>query len=143
MYVSAHSRGYAAILADGRVLTISSAGALLRQRSFEPGFVEAAVLAGPGMIMKTRAGLQIGSGSLVRELALLPGARFNGYSEGIVAYATGRLLRLLRLNGARHTTFRTFAAPGFHAQLGRRGIGYASGTRVSFNAWVVVSSAAR
>lgn len=143
VFVSAHSRGYAAVLADGRVLTISSAGRVLRERAFEPGFVEAAVLTARGMIMKTRDGLEIRHGESRQAFELPAGARFVGYSEGIAAYASGREIRLLKLNGARHVTFRRLAAAGFRAQLGRRGIAYASGARISFNAWVVVSSAAR
>jgi hypothetical protein len=138
--VSAHSRGYAAVLADGRVLTISSTGTVLRERAFEPGFVEAAVLAGPGLILKTRNGLQIRKDESVREISLPAGSRFQGYSEGLLAYSSGRQLRLLRLSDTRNVVFRTLER-GFHAQLGRQGIAYASGSRVSFNAWVVVASA--
>ena len=48
--LSAHSRGYAAVLADGSVLTISLGGKVLRDRSFEPGVAQEAVLPrlGPG-----------------------------------------------------------------------------------------------
>jgi hypothetical protein len=143
VFVSAHSRGYAAVLADGRVLTISPTGTVLRERSFNPGFVEAAVLAGPGMMMKTRDGIEIHNGASVRKLALPPGARFLGYSEGIAAYASGRRLRLLRVPTATHTTFRTLPAAGFNAQFGRRGLGYATGTRVFYYGRAVVGAAAR
>ncbi len=51
--LSAHSRGYAAVLANGSALTISPTGAVLRTRPFEPGFVQDAVLAAPGLILKT------------------------------------------------------------------------------------------
>jgi hypothetical protein len=140
--LSAHSRGYAAVLADGRVLTISAAGRIVRERAFEPGFVAAAVLAGPGLIVKTLNGLEIWHEESLRRIALPDGARFVGYSEGIVAYASGRGLRLLRLNGGVHTTFRTLPSAGFRAQLGRRGLAYASDARVSFFAWATVASAA-
>jgi hypothetical protein len=140
VFVSAHSRGYAAVLADGRVVTISSAGRVLRERAFEPGFVETAVLTARGMILKTRDGLEIRDGESRQAFELPAGSRFVGYSEGIVAYATGRELRLLRLNGARHVTFRRLAAPGFRAQLGRRGIAYSSGGKVSFVVWAFVAT---
>jgi len=140
VFVSAHSRGYAAVLADGRVLTISSSGTVLRERSFNPGFVQAAVLTGPGMMLKTPEGIEIHNGASVRELALPAGARFLGYSEGLLAYANGRLLRLLRVPTATHTTFRTLPAAGFRAEFGRRGIGYATGRRVFFNARAVVGA---
>jgi hypothetical protein len=133
VFVSAHSRGYAAVLADGRVLTISSTGTVLRERPFDPGFVQAAVLTGPGMMLKTMEGIEIHNGASVRELPLPAGARFLGYSEGLLAYASGRQLRLLRVATATHTTFRTLPASGFMSQFGRRGIGYATGERVSFN----------
>ena len=91
VFLSAHSRGYAAVLADGRVLTISPAGSVLRERAFDARFVEAALLAAPGLILKTRDGLEIRNGDSVRELELPAGARFLGYSEGIAAYATQHL----------------------------------------------------
>jgi hypothetical protein len=133
VFVSAHSRGYAAVLADGRVLTISSTGTVLRERALDPGFVQAAVLAGPGMMLKTPEGIEIHDGASVRELPLPAGSRFLGYSEGVLAYASGRQLRLLRIPTATHTTFRTLPAAGFMGQFGRRGIGYATGDRVFFN----------
>ena len=140
VFVSAHSRGYAAVLADGRVLTISSAGRVLRERAFEAGFVEAAVLTARGMIMTTRDGLEIHYGESRQAFELPAGARFVGYSEGIAAYAIGRELRLLRLNGGVHTTFRVLAAAGSRAQLGRRGIAYSSGVGVSFVVWAFVAA---
>ena len=142
VFVSAHSRGYAAVLADGRVLTISPTGTVLRERPFDPGFVEAAVLAGPGMMLKTPEGIEIHDGSSVRELPLPAGSRFLGYAEGLLAYASGRQLRLLRVPTAAHTTFRTLPAAGFRAQFGRRGIGYVTDDRVFFNARTVVGAAA-
>jgi hypothetical protein len=141
--LSAHSRGYAAVLADGRVLTISGSGKVLRERAFEPGFVEAALLAAPGLIMKTRDGLEVRKDSSVRRIPLPVGSRFHGYSEGLVAYSSGRELRLRRLrDDTRDVRFRTLPT-GFRAQLGRQGLAYSSGARVSFNAWVVVASAPR
>ena len=137
--LSAHSRGYAAVLANGSVLSISPQGAVLRQRTFDPGFVQDAVLAAPGLVVKTRAGLEIYNGDAVRRIALPAGSRFLGLSEGIVAYGTGRQLRLLRLANGHDTLFRTLA-PGFQAQLGRLGIAYASGRTLGYSAWAIVSS---
>jgi hypothetical protein len=137
--LSAHSRGYAAVLANGHVLTISLSGTLLRDREFEAGQVEDAVLAAAGLIVKTRLGLEIHTADEPRSIELPQGSRFLGYSEGIVAYATGRQLRLKRLNGGHDTLFRTLA-PRFQAQLGRRGVVYGSGRTLGFNAWAIVSS---
>jgi hypothetical protein len=138
--LSAHSRGYAAVLANGRVLTISPTGTLLREREFEPGLVEDAVLATPGLIVKTRSRLEIHNGDSIRQIPLPRGSRFLGYSEGIVAYGTGRRIRLKRLSNGHDTLFRTLA-PAFEAQLGRRGIAYASGRTLGFTAWGIVSAA--
>ena len=60
--LSAHSRGYAAVLASGDVLTISLAGKLLRERAFAAGLVQEAALAAPGLIVKTRTALEIHNG---------------------------------------------------------------------------------
>ena len=139
--LSAHSRGYAAVLANGDVLTISLTGKLLRKREFEPGAVQAALLAAPGMILKTRNGLEIHNGDSIRRIPLPRGSRFLGYSQGIAAYGTGRELRLKRLANGHDTLFRTLE-PRFQAQLGRRGIVYASGRKLGFTAWVLLSTSA-
>lgn len=132
--LSAHTRGYAAVLANGSVLTISTAGKLIRERTFDPGEVSAAVFAGPGLIVTTPTGLEIHLDANVRTVPLPRGARFLGYSEGTVAYGIGRELRLLRLGSGSDTLFRRLA-PGFHAELGRRGLTYASGRTLGFNVW--------
>lgn len=138
--LSAHSRGYAAVLASGNVLTISLAGKVLREREFEPGLVQAALLAAPGLIVKTRTGLEIHNGDSIRLVPLPLGSRLLGYSEGIVAYGTGRQLRLKRLANGDDTLFRTLE-PRFQAQLGRRGIVYARSNRtLGFTAWVLLRS---
>ena len=124
--LSAHSRGYAAVLANGTVVTISPAGAVIRARAFASGAVSDAVFAGPGLIVKTAAGLEIHMNDQVRKVPLPRGARFLGYAEGTVAYGIGRELRLLRLASGGDTLFRRLE-PRFHAQLGRRGLAYASG----------------
>ena len=138
--LSAHSRGYAAVLANGSVLTISPTGKLIRERTFAPGTVQAAVLAAPGLILETAAGLEIHGVGPVRTIPLPAGARFLGYSEGIAAYGTGRELRLRRLAGGQDRLFRRLE-PRFHAQLGRRGLAYASGRTLGFSVWASVSSA--
>lgn len=138
--LSAHSRGYAAVLASGKVLTISLQGKPLREFPFEPGFVQEAVLAEAGLVVVTRDGLEIHRGS-IREIALPRGSRFLGYSAGTLAYGTGSQLRLKRLADGRDTLFRTLA-PRFQAQLGRRGIVYASGRTLGFTVWAFVSASA-
>jgi hypothetical protein len=137
--LSAHSRGYAAVLASGNVLTISLDGKVLREREFEPGLVQAALLAAPGLIVKTRTGLEIHNGDSIRLVPLPLGSRFLGYSEGTAAYGIGRQLRLKRLANGNDTLFRTLE-PRFQAQLGRRGITYASNRTLGFTAWVILSS---
>ena len=136
--LSAHSRGYAAVLASGNVLTISPAGAVLREWVYEPGVAQDAVLAAPGLVVKTRDGLEIRNGDTIRDVALPRGARFLGLSEGIVAYGYGRQLRLKRITGGHDTLYRTLE-PRFHAQLGRRGIAFGSGRTLGFTAWALVS----
>jgi len=140
--LSAHSRGYAAVLAGGTVLSISPAGKLIRERSFPAGTVEEAVLAAPGLVVKTTAGLEIHRDGPVRTIPLPRGSRFLGLSEGTVAYGIGRQLRLLRLLNGRDTLFHTLG-PRFEAQLGRRGLAYASGRTLGYDAWVVVAAGSR
>jgi hypothetical protein len=137
--LSAHSRGYAAVLANGTVLSISLAGKVIRERSFPAGTVEEAVLAAPGLVVKTTAGLEIHRDGRPRLIPLPRGSRFLGLSEGTVAYGIGRQLRLLRLASGRDTLFHTLG-PRFHAQLGRRGLAYASGRTLGYDAWVVVAA---
>ena len=137
--LSAHSRGYAAVLESGSVLTISLAGRLIRERPFAPGAVQSALLAGPGLIVEVAAGLEIHGIGPMRTVPLPAGARLFGYSEGIAAYGTGRELRLRRLVAGQDRLFRRLV-PGFHAELGRRGIAYASGRLLGFDVWAVVSS---
>ena len=136
--LSAHSRGYAAVLADGSVLAISPTGRVLGQTPFDAGDAQSAVLAAPGLIVETRAGLEIHKGANVARFPLPAGARFLGYSEGIVAYGTGKQLRLRRLANGNDVLFRTLA-PRFEAQLARRGLAYASGRTLGFAAWATVS----
>ena len=136
--ISAHSRGYAAVLADGSVLAISPAGKVIRTRSYEPGVAQEAVLTALGLVVKTTDGLEIWNGVSVRKISLPRGARFLGLSEGIVAYGTGKQLRLRRLSDGHDVLFRTLE-PRFQAQLGRRGIVYASGRTLGFTVWAFVS----
>ena len=137
--LSAHSRGYAAVLADGSVLAISPTGRILAQTPFDPGDAQSALLAAPGLIVETRDGLEIHRGTTVARIPLPAGARFLGYSEGIVAYAIGKQLRLRRIANGNDVLFRTLA-PRFDAQLGRRGLAYASGRTLGFAAWATVSA---
>jgi hypothetical protein len=138
--LSAHSRGYAAVLANGTVLSISTGGKPIRERSFPPGTVEEAVLAAPGLVVKTTTGLEIHRDGPVRKIPLPRGSRFLGLSEGTVAYGIGRQLRLLRLLNGQDTLFHTLGLR-FQAQLGRRGLAYASGRTLGYDAWVVVAAA--
>ena len=84
------------------------------------------------------AGLEIHGDGGVRTIPLPAGSRFLGYSEGIVAYGRGKQLRLLRIANGHDVLFRTLA-PRFDAQLGRRGLTYASGRTLGFAAWASVS----
>jgi len=140
--LSAHSRGYAAVLANGTVLSISGAGKVIRERSFPAGTVEEAVLAAPGLVLETTAGLEIHSDGPPRMIPLPRGSRILGLSGGIVAYGAGRQLRLLRLVSGRDTLVHTLGVR-FHAQLGRRGLVYASGRTLGYDAWVVVAAGTR
>jgi hypothetical protein len=135
--LSAHTRGYAAVLADGHVLSISPAGKIVRDRAFAPGEVSAAVLAGPGLILKTRIGLEIHGNADVRTVPMARGSRFLGYSEGTIAYGFARQLRLMRLTGGEDRLFRRLE-PRFHAQLGRRGVAYGSARTLGFAAWITL-----
>ena len=140
VFLSAHSRGYAAVLANGGVLTFSPAGKLIKERQFAPGAVQSAVLAAPGLIVETTAGLEINGAASVRTVPLPANARFLGYSEGIAAYGLGRELRLRRLANGQDRLFRRLE-PRFHAQLGRRGLAYGSGRMLGFSVWAIVSGA--
>jgi hypothetical protein len=139
--VSAHSRGYAAVLETGSVLAISLAGKPIREHAFDAG-VEDAVLAAVGLVAKTRAGLEIRDGASVRTVDLPRGARFFGYSEGIVAYGSGRELRLRSLRSGADWRHRTLA-PRFHAALARRGLTWASGRTLGFSVWAGVNEPPR
>ena len=137
--LSAHTAGYAAVLSNGSVLTLSPAGKPIRTYTYVPGLVQEAVLSRQGLVVKTTAGLEVYGETPVRKLPLPRGARFLGLSEGVVAYGTGRELRLLRLASSRDTLFRTLTR-GFHAQLGRRGLAYAAGRTLGFATWSQVRS---
>lgn len=136
--VSAHSRGYAAVLETGNVLTISLDGRPLREHTFTQP-VEDAVLAAAGLIAKTRDGLEIRDGTSTRTIALPRGSRFLGYAQGLVGYGSGRELRLRALSSGRDWMFRRLV-PRFNAQLGRRGITWASGRTLGYSAWAIVST---
>ena len=140
VFLSAHSRGYAAVLANGSVLTLSTAGKLIKERPFAPGAVQSAFLAAPGLIVETAAGLEIHGAGAVRTIPLPANARLLGYSEGIAAYGLGRELRLRRLSNGSDRLFRRLD-PRFHAQLGRRGLAYGSGRMLGFSVWAIVSGA--
>ncbi len=138
--LSAHSRGYAAVLANGSVLRLSLTGRVLGRTPYPPGFAQFAVLAAQGLVVKTVAGLEIHRNGAVRRLSLPAGSRFLGLSAGVVAYGTGRQLRLRRLSNGNDVLFRTLT-PRFEAQLGRLGIVYASGRTLGYSAAVFVSGA--
>lgn len=140
VFLSAHSRGYAAVLANGSVLTFSTAGTLIKERTFAPGAVQSAFLAAPGLIVETATGLEIHGVGAVRTIPLPANARLLGYSEGIAAYGLGRELRLRRLSNGSDRLFRRLD-PRFHAQLGRRGLAYGSGRTLGFSVWAIVSGA--
>lgn len=137
VFLSAHSRGYAAVLANGSVLTFSPIGKLIKER---PVAAQSAVLAAPGLIVETAAGLEIHGVGPVRTIPLPAGARFLGYSEGVAAYGLGRELRLRRLANGADRLFRRLQ-PRFHAQLGRRGLAYGSERTLGFSVWAIVSGA--
>jgi hypothetical protein len=140
-HVSAHSRGYAAVLENGSVLTISLDGRPVREHAFDDGVTEA-VLTAAGLVAKVPDGLEIRDGTSTRTVSLPRGARFLGYSEGIVAYGTGAQLRLRSIRTGADWRFATLR-PRFHAALGRRGLAWASGRTLGFRAWALVSTPPR
>jgi hypothetical protein len=140
--LSAHSGGYAALLANGQVVTLSQAGKHVKTHAYDPGVAQEAVLTRQGLVVKTTAGLDVHAAGTVRTLPLPRGAKFFGLTEGLVAYGTARELRLLRLATGRDSLFRTFA-PGFRAALARRGLAYASGRTLGFATWSQVNAATR
>jgi len=140
--LTANSRGFAAVLADGSVLRISLTGRVLGRTPFEPEFAQFALLAAPGLIVKTIEGLEIHRDNTVRRIPLAAGSRFLGYSEHILAYGAGRQLRLRHLSTGKDVIFRTLP-PGFRAQMGRNGVVYASGRTLGYAARVFISSAVR
>lgn len=135
--LSAHTGGWAAVLANGTVLAIRP-GPVVTRYAFAPGKVSDAVLTSArGLIVKTSAGLEIRKGVEMRTLALPRGARFLGLAEGLFAYGVGAELRLRRLDGSGDRLVRRLA-PRFYAQLGRRGLAYGSGRTLGFRAWVTL-----
>ena len=140
--LTANSRGYAAVLADGSVLRISLTGRVLGRTPFAPGLAQFALLAAPGLIVKTTQGLEIHRDNTVRRIPLPAGSRYLGYSEYIVAYGWGRQLRLRQISGdGKDVLFRTLT-PGFSAQMGRNGVVYASGRTLGYTARAMVSGSA-
>ena len=99
------------------------------------------MLAAPGLIVETADGLEIHRGNTVADGSRCrPVRASSGYSEG--SSRTGRA-GSCGCGGSRNGNdilFRTLA-PRFQAQLGRRGIVYASGRTLGFTAWVIVSGA--
>lgn len=135
--LSSHTGGYAAVLEDGTVLEIRP-GRPVVEHAYPPGMASEAVLTSArGLIVKTKAGLDVRRGGSVQTFPLPAGARFFGYAEGLVAYGVGTELRLRQLDGGRDRLVRRLA-PRFHAQLGRRGLAYASGRTLGFRAWVTL-----
>jgi hypothetical protein len=129
--------GYALQLDDGDVAVLSAQGRHTRTHGFAAGEVRAAVvLPGNELLVQSAAGF-------VRDgvtHAVAKGARFLGYSGSVVAYGYGAQLRLLRLSDDRTVVYRTLA-PRFHADLDRRGLGYASGRTLGFDTWAAVTAA--
>ena len=136
--LSVHTGGFAAVLADGAVLEIKP-GRPVVEHAYPAGEATAAVLtASRGLVVKTRAGLEIHkAGAAVRTVPLPRGARFLGLSESLVAYGIGAELRLRNVDGTGDRLVRRLA-PRFHAELGRRGLVYASGRTLGFRAWVTL-----
>jgi hypothetical protein len=138
--LTAHSRGFAAVLETGSVLTIALDGRILREHTFAAD-VETAVLTGIGLVAELPDGLEIRGSGPPRTVSLPRGARFLGYADGLVAYGVGTQLRLRSLADGRDRVFRTLA-PGFHAELGRRGLAWASGRTLGFRARALLGSGA-
>jgi hypothetical protein len=135
--VSAHTGGWAAVLANGAVLAIRP-GPVVTRHAFAPGAVTEAVLTSArGLIVKTAEGLEIRKGLDVRRVALPRGSRFLGYAEGLFAYGTGAELRIRELDGGGDRLVRRLT-PRFHAQLGRRGLAYGSGRTLGFRGWATL-----
>ena len=141
--LTANSRGYAAVLADGSVLRISLTGRVLGQTPFAPGLRSVRPARGTGPDREDD-----------------PGARDPSRQHCETNPAAGRFAvpgllgvrRRVRLGQAaaaaaalgdgKDVLFRTLT-PGFSAQMGRKGVVYASGRTLGYAARVIVSSAFR
>jgi hypothetical protein len=135
--LSAHTGGLAAVLADGAVLEIRPNRPVV-EHPYPRGEVSAAVTTSlRGLIVKTRAGLDVIKGGDVQTVPLPVGARFLGAAQGIFAYGVGPELRLRRLDGTGDRLLRRLA-PRFQAQFSHRGVAYASGRTLGFRAWVTL-----
>lgn len=136
--VSAAGRGYAVSLAGGDVVTLNARGEPVRRHSFGPERPKASLLAAPGLIVHLDRRLLVRGAAGDRTLPLPANARFLGFASGVVAYASGGELRLLRLRDGADVRFRRLP-PGFRADLDRRGLGYGHGRRVF---WVGIAQVA-
>jgi hypothetical protein len=130
--LSAYKGGFAAVLADGAVLEIRP-GRPIVEHAYPAGAASEAVLTVTlGLIVKTKAGLDVRKGGSVQRFPLPAGARFLGYADGRVAYGVGVELRLRDLDGRHDRLVRRFAGPRYRAQFGPRGLAYASGRTLGF-----------
>jgi hypothetical protein len=135
--VTAGQPGYAVTLAGGDVVTLDGRGEPVRRHAFAER-PRAAMLATPGLIVHLPGRVLVRGSDSERSFPVPVNARFLGFASGIVAFASGSELRLLRISDGADVRFRTVQA-GFRAGLDRRGLGYASGRRVS---WVGIEQVA-
>jgi hypothetical protein len=129
------------ILVGGDVFTLNARGEPVRRHIF-PGRPRAAMLGAPGLIVHLPGRVLVRGSAGDRSFPIPANARFLGFASGVVAYASGSELRLLRLSDGADVRFRTVPA-GFRAELDRLGLGYASGRRVSWIGIAQVTAAFR
>jgi hypothetical protein len=140
--VTAGQQGYVVTLAGGDLVTLNVRGEPVRRHGFAPERPKAAVLGPSVLIVHLEGRLLVRGNAGDRSLPLPRNARFLGVAAGIVAYAAGGELRLLRLSDGADVRFRGLPLH-FRAGLDRRGLGYGWNRRVSWVGIAQVTAAFR
>ena len=96
-----------ASLADGRVVLLSAAGAVLRTDEYEPGAVHAIALGGAGPLVQVGSTVTVGpfAGD---EVTLPPGALMLDYRQRAIVYRRGTQVRLRHITTGADTHLQTF-----------------------------------
>jgi hypothetical protein len=131
----------AVLLANGRVVVLSAAGATLAEYSdYARGAVRSIRSSSRGVVLELAAAVEIRNGSGRTTVPLPPAARLLDFVENRILYARGRQVRAIRLADRTDVLLRTAgptASPSVPvlAQLTRAGLAYVRGGAVSWAPW--------